>query len=127
MLNSVTLIGRTGDVIEIRDLNSGKQVGTLSLCTEESWKDASGEWRTRKEWHKIRIWNEGTIGYIERNIAKGGLVSVQGLIRYEEYTDGQGVKHKDAVIQLDTIVNLTPKTKMREGQAGQDFGDHIPD
>ena len=55
------------------------------------------------------------------------MVSVQGLIRYEEYTDGQGVKHKDAVIQLDTIVNLTPKTKMREGQAGQDFGDHIPD
>ena len=125
MLNSVTLVGRTGDAIEIRDLNSGKQVGTLSLRTEEGWKDAtSGEWKSRKEWHRVRIWNEATIGYIQRNIVKGALVSVQGNIRYEEYADSQGVKHKDAVIQLDNIVNLLPKAKGRDdNSAAQDFGE----
>ena len=121
MLNSVTLIGRTGDAIEIRDLNAGKQVGTLSVLTEESWKEAtSGEWKARKVWHKVRIWNEATIGYIDRNIAKGTMVSVQGQIRYEEYTDGQGVQHKDAVIQLDNIVNLMPKAKGRDDNHAQD-------
>lgn len=124
MLNSVTLVGRTGDAIEIRDLNSGKQVGTLSLCTEESWKDAtSGEWKAHKVWHKVRIWSESTIRYIDRNIAKGALVSVQGQIRYEEYTDSQGVKHKDAVVQLDNIVNLVPKPRGRDDSAGSDFGE----
>jgi single-strand DNA-binding protein len=127
MLNSVSLIGRTGDAIEIRDLNSGKQVGTLSLCTEESWKEATtGEWKAHKVWHKVRIWGESTIGYIHRNIAKGALVSVQGQIRYEEYTDSQGIKHKDAVIHLDNIVNLVPKPKGRDDHAAPNFGDRAP-
>ena len=42
-LNKVTIIGRIGKDPEIRHTQSGQAVATLSVATDESYKDQSGQ------------------------------------------------------------------------------------
>ena len=47
-LNKVTLIGNLGNEPEIRSMNNGGKVCTLSIATSESWKDKNtGEKREK--------------------------------------------------------------------------------
>ncbi|HUB11061.1 MAG TPA: single-stranded DNA-binding protein [Acetobacteraceae bacterium] len=55
-LNRVQLIGNLGRDPEVRTMQSGGRVVTLSIATSESWKDErSGERRERTEWHRVVI------------------------------------------------------------------------
>ena len=57
-LNRVQLIGNLGRDPEVRTMQNGGQVVTLSIATSESWKDdRSGELRERTEWHRLVIFN----------------------------------------------------------------------
>ncbi|MFP1132932.1 single-stranded DNA-binding protein [Asticcacaulis sp. W401b] len=109
----VQLIGRLGAEPEITTLPNAAQVANLSIATEEYWKDKQGQAQRRTTWHRVKFWSEGTIGFIERNIAKGQLVEIEGTFRYEEYTDREGVKNKVPVINGTNIMPLS----FNEGQA----------
>ena len=55
-LNRVQLIGNLGNEPEVRIMQNGGRVVTLSIATSESWKDdRSGERRERTEWHRVVI------------------------------------------------------------------------
>ena len=55
-VNKVILVGRAGKDPEVRHLQDGKPVVTLSLATSDSWRDkASGERRERTEWHRCYL------------------------------------------------------------------------
>ena len=43
-VNKVTLIGNLGNDPEIRHMNDGTAVATLSIVTTDTWKDKNGEW-----------------------------------------------------------------------------------
>ncbi|MFP1133173.1 single-stranded DNA-binding protein [Asticcacaulis sp. W401b] len=125
----VQLIGRLGSEPEITSLGNGAQVATLSIATEEYWKDKQGNAQRRTTWHRAKFWAEGTIGYIQRNLTKGQLVEVEGGFRYEEYTDREGVKNKVPVINGTNIMPLSfPDNSPPEGQPGNGSGedDYIP-
>jgi len=42
-VNKVTLIGNLGNDPEIRHMNDGTAVATLSIVTTDTWKDKNGE------------------------------------------------------------------------------------
>jgi single-strand DNA-binding protein len=74
-LNRVQLIGNLGRDSEVRTMQNGGQVVTLSIATTESWKDdRSGERRERTEWHRVVIFNDGLGKVAERYLQKGAKV-----------------------------------------------------
>lgn len=127
----VQLIGRLGAEPEIATLPNGNQVVTLSIATEEYWKDRQGQGQKRTTWHRVKFWSEGTIGYIERNVTKGQLVEIEGTFRYEEFTDREGVKQRVALINGTNILPLQPLSRQQD-QAEEatrtpaDLDDEIP-
>ena len=56
--NKVILIGHLGETPDVKVTTSGTSVANLSLATNESWKDGSGEMKEKTEWHKIVVFGK---------------------------------------------------------------------
>lgn len=91
MYNKVTLIGRLGKDPEIKLLDENTKIARITLATNESYKDKSGEWKDKTEWHNIVAWR-GAADRAERQLKKGMLTFVEGKIGYRNYTDKDGVE-----------------------------------
>ena len=87
-LNKVQLIGNLGNDPDI--INEGK-IAKFSLATSESWNDkASGERKTKTEWHNIVVYNEGLVGVIQQYVKKGSKVYVEGQLQTRKWEDKDG-------------------------------------
>jgi single-strand DNA-binding protein len=102
-LNKAQLIGNLGADPESRTMQNGGLVVTLSVATSESWRDqASGERRTRTEWHRVVIFNEGLGRIADQYLTKGAKVYVEGMLRTRKWQDAEG--HD----RYSTEIHLTP-------------------
>lgn len=96
-LNKVMLMGNLGNEPEIRRTQDGTPVCTLSVATSESWLDkASGERKERVEWHRVIVWGRaeggGLVGMIEKWLAKGDKVLVEGQLQTRKWTDKDNIE-----------------------------------
>src|ERR1700743_1969584 len=92
MLNQVPLIGLTGAARGTRTTKGGKRVPPLRVCTSRYTK-RNGERKDYPTWHQVEIWNPATVNWLAaRGLGKGAKVFVQGEIRHDRYTDGEGVE-----------------------------------
>jgi len=57
-VNKVILLGRLGKDPDVRTLESGSKLATVSLATGKSYKDQSGEWQEKTEWHRLTFWRD---------------------------------------------------------------------
>ena len=55
-VNKVILVGNVGKDPEVKYAPSGAALAKFSLATNERFKDKSGEWQDRTEWHNILAW-----------------------------------------------------------------------
>ena len=55
-VNKVILIGNLGKDPEVKFTPSGTPVAKIALATNERFKDKSGEWQDRTEWHNVVLW-----------------------------------------------------------------------
>lgn len=108
MINKVTLVGHVGQDPEIRRLENGSSVGRFSLATNETYKDANGEFKDQTEWHNIVVW-KNLAEQAEKVLKKGSLVYVEGKISYRKYTDKAGVEKTTTDIVALTFRSMTPK------------------
>ena len=100
-LNKATLIGNLGSDPEVRAMQNGGKVVTLSIATSESWKDErSGERRERTEWHRVVIFNEGLGRIAEQFLSKGAKIYVEGQLRTRKWQDQSGADRYSTEIQL---------------------------
>jgi single-strand DNA-binding protein len=99
--NQCTLIGNLGNDPEVKYLQDGTAVASLSLATTEKWKDkASGDPKERTEWHKVQVF--GRLAEIcGEYLHKGSAVFVQGSIRYRKVTGQDGVDRYYTDIRVD--------------------------
>lgn len=111
MFNKATLVGRLTKDPVVKEFSGGKLVN-LSVATSESFKDkATGEYKDKSEFHNVTVFGEGVSGYIERNMAKGDLVFIEGKIETRSYDkDGGKVYTTSIVVQgpQHAIKKLTP-------------------
>ena len=56
-VNKVILVGNVGKDPEVKYSPSGTPIAKFSLATNERFKDRSGEWQERVEWHTIVAWH----------------------------------------------------------------------
>ena len=87
-LNKVMLIGNVGNDPEIRATSSGARVAKLSLATNRSWSDRSGQQQEKTEWHRLTFFGR-LVDIVEQWVKKGDRLYVEGRVEYSQ-TEGEG-------------------------------------
>jgi single-strand DNA-binding protein len=117
-INKVILVGTLGKDPEVRYSQSGSALTSVSIATNESWKDKNGEKQERTEWHRVKFF--GKLAEIAGEyLKKGGQVYIEGSLRTEKYTDKQGVEK----YSTDIIAN---EMQMLGGRMDGGGGDRAP-
>lgn len=114
-LNKVTLIGNVGNDPEIRATSSGARVGKLSLATNRSWTDRSGQKKEKTEWHRLTFFGR-LVDIVEQYVKKGDRLYVEGRVEYSQ-TEGEGGTKYWTDIVVTEMVMLGSS-----GGGGGDFG-----
>lgn len=88
-LNKVMLIGNLGADPEIRTTSTGTMVGKVSLATNRTFQDRSGQQQERTEWHRLTFFGR-LAEIVEQYVSKGDRLYVEGRIEYSQTQDEQG-------------------------------------
>ena len=87
-LNKAILIGNLGRDPEIRTFQNGGRFCNLTLVTSESWKDKeSNELKQKTEWHRVVVFNDKLIEFLEKYTHKGSKLHVEGQLETRKYMD----------------------------------------
>ena len=114
-LNKVMLIGRLGQDPEVRYTQSNTAVATLSLATNERYKDGNGEQQERTEWHRVVAW--GRLAEIcQQYLNKGSLIYVEGPLQTRSWEDNQGQKRYTTEIKALQMTMLDSRGGGQQNQ-----------
>ena len=105
MVNSLILVGRLTKEIEIRETDSGKKVGTLSLAVPRSFKNSEGVYET--DFINCTLWEEKA-KVTKEYCQKGDIVGVRGRLQSKIVETEDGSKYFLEVV-ADRITFLTNK------------------
>jgi len=82
------LIGHLGNDPERRETASGQSVVNFTLATSEGFKDSSGNFQERTEWHRIVAW--GKLAEIcSQYLKKGRQVYIEGRLQTRSWDDNK--------------------------------------
>jgi single-strand DNA-binding protein len=116
-VNKVILIGNLGKDPEVKYTPQGTPVAKFSLATNERYKDKSGEWQDRTEWHNIVAWQR-LAEIVGEYVKKGSKIYVEGRLQTSSWDDKQtGEKKYRTEIVANDLVLLSGR-----GDAGDDGG-----
>lgn len=101
-MNKAVLIGNVGNAPEIKTLESGSKVVSLSIATNESYTNKAGEKVEQTEWHRIEAWNYLATA-IEQHVKKGDRIYLEGKINTQRWTDDQGYERNATKIRASRI------------------------
>lgn len=105
--NKVQLIGNAGMEPEIKDVN-GSKLAKLSIATNETYTNKSGERVTDTQWHNIVAWGK-TAELIERFVTKGKEIAIEGKLNTRSYEDQDGKKRYVTEIIMNDFLLLGAK------------------
>ena len=110
MYNKAHLIGRLGKDPETRNGQDGSVIVNVSLATDESWKDKSGEKQKKTEWHNLVFF--GRLAEIAAEyLHKGSLVLVVGRIQTRKWEDKEGRERYTTEIVVQDMKMLGSKSE----------------
>ena len=112
-VNKVIIVGNLGQDPEARFTPQGTAVTNLSIATNESWKNQSGEYQDRTEWHRVVMYGK-MAETANEYMHKGMMVYIEGRLQTNEWEDQNQVKRKTTEIRCDNFTKLGKK-----GEGGQ--------
>lgn len=114
--NHIQLIGNLGNDPDTKYTQGGMAVTKISLATTSRRTDKDGNKQESTQWHRVTFF--GKLGEIAgEHLRKGSKISVQGSIRYDKYTDKEGVEKYSTDIIADQMMMLDAKPQ--DGQQSQ--------
>ena len=120
-LNMVSLIGNVGQDPEIRSTSSGNRLARLSLATNESWTDRSGQRQEATEWHRITVWGK-LVDVVELWVKKGDRLFIQGKLKYSTFQCDCGKdKHGTEIVVSGFNTQLIMLGSSGGGGGGEPF------
>ena len=126
-MNSVVLVGRLAQDPELRYIaGTGMPVVTFTLAVGREFTDKNGE--RGVDFIDIQAWNKQA-ETVANYLKKGNMVSVNGSIRVETYTDREGNRRRSFRINASRveflITDRQPKTtnQMKEPTFEPSFGE----
>lgn len=111
MVNQVTLIGHLGNDPELRVVSAGVSVVTLSVATNERYKDKDGELKEQTEWHDVVAWR-GLADYMSTKMKKGMLVYIEGKLTHRSYVDKEGNNRRRTSVEATVAKILVDKQQI---------------
>jgi len=104
-INKVILVGNLGNDPDTKYTQGGMAITKISLATTSVRKDKDGNQQERTEWHRVTFF--GKLGEIAGEyLRKGSQCYVEGSIRYDKYTDKEGVEKYSTDIIADEMQML---------------------
>jgi single-strand DNA-binding protein len=113
--NKVQLIGRLGDKIEVKTLESGKVVGRVNIATNEVYRNAKGEKVTETTWTNLVIWGKNA-EILDKYTDKGSEIGVEGKLSNRSYTDKNGEKKYITEVVVNEVLLLGGGPKAEKAQ-----------
>ena len=104
--------------IQARFTPQGTAVTNLSVATNESWKNQSGEIQDRTEWHRVVMYGKMAETASEY-MKKGQMVYVEGKLQTNEWEDQNQVKRKTTEIRCDNFTMLGRRSDSPQGTTAQ--------
>ena len=92
-VNKVILVGNVGKDPEIKYTPQGTPVAKITLATNESFKDKSGQWQERTEWHNVVAWQR-LAEIVGEYLKKGSKVYIEGHLQTRSWDDKQTKQKK---------------------------------
>jgi len=103
MRNKVQLIGHVGQDPEVKTLEGGRKVATITLATNENYTNANGEKVEQTEWHRATAWGK-TAEIIEKYVTKGKEIAIEGKLTHRSYDDKNGEKRYVTDIVINELL-----------------------
>lgn len=103
--NKVQLIGHVGNDPEIKNFETGKKLANLTLATNETYKNDKGEKVEETQWHKVVAWGRQA-EVIEKYVAKGKEIVVEGKLVHRTYDDKNGEKRYVTEVVVNDLLLL---------------------
>ncbi len=119
MLNKVMLIGNVGQDPEVKQLDGGDHVATLSIATTERWKNKKGEKQEETQWHRCVAWRK-TAEIIGEYVKKGDRIYVEGKLVHRSYDKDGETKYITEIVIRDMKMMGTKKDAKSEGSSSSD-------
>ena len=105
MVNSVMLVGRLAQDVEVKKLDSGKEVINVALAVNRNFKNPDGIYET--DFFDCVLW-DGLAKNASEYCKKGDTVGVRGRLQTDVY-EVDGVKHKVVQIIVEKLTFLSSK------------------
>ncbi len=104
-LNRGQIIGNVTRDAEVRQTGTGQMVASFSVATNRRWKDASGEWQDKADFHNVVAW--GKLAEIcSQYVKKGRKIYVEGRMQTQTWEGEDGQKKYRSEIVADNIILL---------------------
>lgn len=110
-LNRVQLIGNLTRDPELRQIPGGQTVATLSVATNFSWTDQSGNRQEKAEYHNVVLWRK-LAEIAGQYLKKGSKIYVEGRIQTRDWEGEDGVKRYRTEIVAENLIMLDRKGDM---------------
>jgi single-strand DNA-binding protein len=104
-VNKVILVGNVGKDPEVKYSPSGTPIAKFSLATNEKYKDRSGEWQERTEWHNIVAWQR-LAEIIGEYVKKGAKLYIEGKLQTSSWEDRESgtKKYRTEIVARDLVL-----------------------
>ena len=103
--NRVQLIGHVGNDPEIKTFEGGRKLATITLATNDHYKNAQGEKVEQTEWHRLTAWGT-TADLIEKLVTKGKEIAIDGKLMHRTYDDKNGEKRFITEVAINEFMLL---------------------
>jgi single-strand DNA-binding protein len=122
-LNKVMLIGNVGAEPEIRTVGGGTKIAKVSLATNRTFSDRSGQQQEKTEWHRLTFWDR-LADLVEQYVKKGDRLYIEGRLEYSTTKDENGNDRywTDVVVREMVMLGSGPGGGERAERTGSDFG-----
>ena len=111
MLNQLVIAGRLTSNPEIKELENGKKVCTITVAVPRSFKNADGIYET--DFIRCTLWN-GIADTTTEYCRKGDIVGVKGRIQTSTYENEKGEKNYTMEVVAEKISFLSSGRKDEE-------------
>ncbi|MBS0496315.1 MAG: single-stranded DNA-binding protein [Proteobacteria bacterium] len=115
-VNKVILIGNLGNDPEMRHMNDGTAVATLSIATTDTWKDKNGEKQEKTEWHRVVMYRK-LAEIAGEYLKKGRSVYIEARLKTGKWTDKQGIERYTTNIIATDLKMLGSKPNGQQSES----------
>jgi len=116
-LNKVILVGHLGQDPKISYTQSGQPVANLRMATSERFKDKSGQWTDRTEWHSIVAWGKDA-EFCSNYLGKGALIMIEGRLQTRKWQDKDGQDRYSTEVVANRVQSLGGRQGAEGGSGG---------